>query len=108
MGEKLQENLYKLSIDAEIKKKLQTTLISQEDYQKLQNQFETQFISTNSDLKDIAKTLAKNHLLKGNTNLINTEIEIYRSITREDLQNAAKKYLNSNQRIIINYMPERK
>ncbi|ATL45556.1 pitrilysin family protein [Elizabethkingia sp. HX WHF] len=106
MGETTRESL-QAGIDAEIKK-LQTTLISQEDYQKLQNQFETQFISTNSDLKDIAKTLAKNHLLKGNTNLINTEIEIYRSITREDLQNAAKKYLNSNQRIIINYMPERK
>ncbi len=106
MGETTRESL-QAGIDAEVKK-LQTTLISQEDYQKLQNQFETQFISTNSDLKDIAKTLAKNHILKGNTNLINTEIEIYRSITREDLQNAAKKYLNSNQRIIINYMPERK
>lgn len=43
----------------------------------------------------------------GDTNLINKEIDIYRSLTRQDLQNAAKKYLNSNQRVIINYVPEK-
>lgn len=106
MGEVTRASLQS-DIDAEIKK-LQTTLISQEDYEKLQNQFETQFINENANLEDIAKTLAKNHILKGNTNLINTEIDIYRSVTREDIQKAAKKYLNSNQRVIINYMPERK
>jgi hypothetical protein len=40
-------------IDAEIKK-LQTTLISQEDYQKLQNRFETQFVNQNSSIQGIA------------------------------------------------------
>lgn len=94
-------------IDAEIKK-LQTTLISEEDYQKLQNQFENQFVNSNSSIQGIAASLATNHVLMGNTNLINKEIDIYRSITRQDLQNAAKKYLNSNQRIIINYVPEKK
>lgn len=94
-------------IDAEIKK-LQTTLISQEDYQKLQNRFETQFVNQNSSIQGIAGSLATNHVLLGNTNLINKEIDIYRSITREDLQNAAKKYLNPNQRVIINYIPEKK
>lgn len=94
-------------IDAEIKK-LQTTLISEEDYQKLQNQFENQFVNANSSIQGIAASLATNHVLMGNTNLINKELDIYRSITRQDLQNTAKKYLNSNQRIIINYVPEKK
>ncbi|MEG0760846.1 Predicted Zn-dependent peptidase [Chryseobacterium piscicola] len=94
-------------IDAEIKK-LQTTLISQEDYQKLQNKFENQFVNSNSSIQGIAASLATNHVLMGDTNLINKEIDIYRSITKQDLQNAAKKYLNSNQRVIINYVPEKK
>ena len=94
-------------IDSEIKK-LQTELISQEDYQKLQNQFENQFVNSNSSIQGIASSLATYNVLMGNTNLINKEIDIYRSITREDLKKAAEKYLNSNQRVIINYIPEKK
>jgi len=45
-------------------------------------------------------------MLLGDTNLINKEIEIYRSITREDIQNVAKKYLNKNQRLNLDYLPE--
>ena len=100
------KDVLKKDIDAEIKK-LQTDLISEEDYQKLQNQVENDFVNANSSVEGIANTLADSYLLKGNTNLINEEINIYRSITREDLRNAAKKYLNSNQRAIINYLPKK-
>ena len=99
------KDVLKKDIDAEIKK-LQTDLISEEDYQKLQNQVENNFVNANSSVEGIANTLADSYLLKGNTNLINEEINIYRSITREDLRNAARKYLNSNQRAIINYLPK--
>ena len=99
------KDVLKKDIDAEIKK-LQTDLISEEDYQKLQNQLENDFVNANSSVEGIANTLADSYLLKGNTNLINEEINIYRSITREDLRNAARKYLNSNQRAIINYLPK--
>ena len=100
------KDVLKKDIDAEIKK-LQTDLISEEDYQKLQNQLENDFVNANSSVEGIANTLADSYLLKGNTNLINEEINIYRSITREDLRNAARKYLNSNQRAIINYLPKK-
>ncbi len=100
------KDVLKKDIDAEIKK-LQTDLISEEDYQKLQNQVENDFVNANSSVEGIANTLADSYLLKGNTNLINEEINIYRSITREDLRNAAKKYLSSNQRAIINYLPKK-
>ena len=100
------KDVLKKDIDAEIKK-LQTDLISEEDYQKLQNQVENDFVNANSSVEGIANTLADSYLLKVNTNLINEEINIYRSITREDLRNAAKKYLNSNQRAIINYLPKK-
>lgn len=101
------EATLRADIDAEVKK-LQTNLISEDDFQKLQNQFENQFVNSNSSIQGIASSLATYHVLQGDANLINKEIEIYRKITREDIRDVAKKYLNSNQRVIINYLPEKK
>ncbi|WP_434979777.1 M16 family metallopeptidase [Daejeonia sp. YH14] len=106
MGSTPKEVLQK-DIDSEIQN-VQTDLISEEDYQKLQNQYENQFVNSNSSIQGIASSLATYHVLYGNTNLINKEIDIYRSVTREDIRNVAKKYLNPNQRVIINYLPEKK
>ena len=105
-GETSLEELLK-DIDVEIEK-LKTDLISEKDYQKLQNQFENQFVNSNSSVEGIANSLARYNVLYGDTNLINTEIYIYRSITREDIRDVAKKYLNSNQRLILEYLPESK
>jgi len=93
-------------IDEEILK-LQTELISEKTYQKLQNQFENQFVNSNSSVEGIANSLARYNVLYGDTNLINTEIEIYRSITREDIREVAKKYLNPNQRVTLEYLPKK-
>jgi len=106
MGSTSKDVLQK-DIDAEIVK-LQTNLISDEDYQKLQNIVENQFVNANSSIQGIASSLATYNVLYGDTNLINKQIDIYRSVTKEDLRNAAKKYLNPNQRVIINYLPEKK
>ena len=46
--------------------------------------------------------------MKDNTNLINTEIDIYRSITREEIMEVAKKYLKVNQRVELEYLPTQK
>lgn len=106
MGQTTKKTL-QTDIDTEIKK-LQTALITQEDYEMLQNMIENQFVNYNSSIEGITASLATNHVLRGDTNLINKAIDIYKSITRQDLQDAAKKYLNSNQRVIINYVPEKK
>ncbi|WP_370390160.1 M16 family metallopeptidase [uncultured Winogradskyella sp.] len=86
--------------------KLQNELISERDYEKLQNQFESQFVSSNSSVEGIANSLARYYMLYGDTNLINDQINIYRSITREDIRDVAKKYLNPNQRLILEYLPK--
>lgn len=88
--------------------KLQTELISEKDYQKLQNKFENQFVNSNSSIAGIANSLATYYMLYGNTNLINDEINIYKSITREEIRNIAKKYLNANQRLELKYLPKQK
>ena len=88
--------------------KIQTELISDNDYQKLQNKFENQFVNANSSVAGIASSLAEYSVYYKNTGLINSEIEIYRSITREEIQNVAKKYLNPNQRVELEYLPKEK
>ncbi len=104
LGETTLESLIK-EIDEEVLK-LQTELISENDHQKLLNQFENQFVNANATIEGIAGSLANYYLLYGDTNLINSEIDLYRSITREDIQNVAKKYLNSNQRLLLEYLPK--
>ena len=97
------EQLQKV-IDAEIVD-LQTNLISERDYQKLQNEFENNYVNSNSNLESLAENLATNYLLMGDINLINEEINIYRSITREEIRGVAKKYLQPNARLLLDYVP---
>ena len=87
--------------------KIQNELISERDYQKLKNQFENQYVSSNASISGIAENLATNYLLKGDVNLINSEIEIYRTITREEIRDVAKKYLSKNQRLELEYLPSK-
>jgi zinc protease len=103
MGTHTSEDLLK-AIDEEIVK-IQTDLISEKDYQKLLNQFETQYVNNNSNVEGIAENLAKYYLLYGDINLINTEIDLYHSITREEIREVAQKYLNPNQRLLLDYVP---
>ncbi|NHZ86231.1 MAG: insulinase family protein, partial [Planctomycetia bacterium] len=85
---------------------LQNNLISERDMQKLYNKFENNFINSNSSIAGIAHSLASYHVLYDDTNLINTEIDIYNSITREKIRAAAKKYLLPNKRLVLDYLPE--
>jgi predicted Zn-dependent peptidase len=93
-------------IDAEIVT-LQTELISEKELQKLQNKYENQYVNSNSSIDGIADNLATYYLLYGDVNLINTEIDLYRSITREEIRDIAKKYLNPNQRLVLDYVPSK-
>lgn len=92
------------NIDEEIEK-LQTQLISEKDLQKLQNIIENDYVNANSSIVGIAESLATFYTMhNGNTNLINTRIETYKSITREEIREVAKKYLNKNQRLVLEYL----
>ena len=88
--------------------KVQKDLIPEEDYQKVLNGIENSFVASKSGVENLAHALADAYMLGGDTNLINNELKIYQSISREDIRNVAKKYLNKNQRVIINYLPESK
>jgi len=85
--------------------RLQTELISEKDLQKLKNKYDNNYVNSNASVEGIAENLASYYLLYGDVNLINTEIEMYRSITREEIRDIAKKYLNPNQRLVLDYVP---
>lgn len=88
--------------------RLQNELISQRDFERLQNVFEKSYVDSNAGLEGLAENLATYYMLYGDVNLINNNIDIYRNITREEIKAVAKKYLNTNQRLILDYVPENK
>ena len=104
VGENTLQTLYD-NIDEEIEK-LKSDLISDREYEKLQNEFENSFISTNSSMSGIANSLASYYLLHDNVNLINERLNIYKSITKEEIRDVANKYLKKDSRAVIDYLPE--
>jgi predicted Zn-dependent peptidase len=95
--------MLKSTMDDEIKT-LQTELISDREFQKLQNSFETSYVQANSSVEGIAASLATYNMLQGDTNRINEQLDIYRTITKEDIMRVAKTYLNPNQRVELKYL----
>ena len=86
--------------------KVKNELIGEKEFEKLRNQIESAFISGVSTIAGIAENLADYHLMYGDANLINNEIDRYMAVTREDIQNVAKKYLNKGNRVVLYYLPK--
>ena len=92
-------------IDEEIEL-MQTDLISDKDFQKIQNIIENRFVSSNSTVAGIGNSLAHNYFFHDSTNHINTELDIYKSISKEEIREVAKRLLGKNQRLELKYLPE--
>jgi predicted Zn-dependent peptidase len=80
--------------------------ITDSDFQKIKNQIENDFYSKNSSMQGVASTLAEYYTFFKNTNLINTEIEKYQKITKEDIKRVANQYLVPSNRMVLYYLPE--
>ena len=88
--------------------KLQNELISETEFTKIRNQYENNYIGTNAKMLGVAENLADGYsFFNKNTNHINQELEEVRNVTREDIQNVVKKYLNPNQRVVLYYLPKK-
>ena len=77
-------------------------------FQKVKNKIETQFVSSNATMAGIAESLANYDVYFGDANLINTELARYQKVTRQDLLNVAKKYLNKDNRVVLHYVQKGK
>lgn len=94
-------------MDEEIQK-LQNELISEDEFTKIMNQFENNYVGKNARMLGVAENLADGYIFHNkNTNRVNEELEMIRSITRKDIQDVARKYLNKNQRVVLYYLPKK-
>lgn len=94
-----------MAMTAEIEK-LKNTMISDREIQMLQNQQENRFVAGFSSISSRAEYLANYHVYYGNADLINTELDRYMEITATDIQNAVKKYLREDNRVVLHYLPK--
>jgi zinc protease len=93
------------SMLAEIEK-VKASGITEEEYKKLQNQAESDFVSQNQKDIGVATNLATYYTFQGNANLINTELDRYKKVTRDDIKRVANKYMVKENRLVVYYLPK--
>ena len=87
---------------------LKLDLVGEREFQKVKNQITTDLVDSKATMAGIAESLANNEVYFGDANLINTELEKYNKVTREDVLKVAKKYLNKENRVVLHYLPKEK
>ncbi len=92
-------------IDKELSK-VKNELISDEELQKLKNSIESSYIYNFNSVIGIAENLANYHMYFGDANLINTELERYLKVSKEDIKRVANKYLVKENRVVLYYLPK--
>lgn len=93
------------SIDQELDL-IQRELITNEELEKVLNQYENELVSTNSTIAGIGENLAQNHTYGGSASLINNAFDKYKKVTREDIKRVANQYYSKNARIELYYLPK--
>ncbi|OFX24598.1 MAG: peptidase M16 [Bacteroidetes bacterium GWA2_31_9b] len=86
--------------------KVRNELITDSEFQKIQNQFENQIVNSNTSIQSRAYNLAINYTFYKNTNLINTEIDKYLAVTKEDIKRVANMYFRDDNRVVLYYLPK--
>jgi zinc protease len=85
--------------------KLITNGITDEEFQKVKNQVESDFVSDKKSVLSKCYALAKYYSYYRNPNLINTEIDKYNKVTKDDIIRVAKKYFSTDKRVVLTYVP---
>ena len=86
--------------------KVQKEPVTDQELKKLQNQIENQFVSQLSSVEGIAENLAVYETHFGDASLINTEINRYLAVTKEDIQRVANQYFSEKNRLVLFWLPK--
>ncbi len=81
-------------------------LITDKELEKIKNMVENDFVYNFNSMIGIAENLANYKMYLGDANLINTELERYMKVTKEDIQRVAKKYFVKENRVVLYYLPK--
>lgn len=82
--------------------------ISKAEIEKAKNKIETRYIYRKQSILYKADMLAHYKMFYNNPDIINTNFNNYKNISKEDIVNNTKKYLNSNNRVVLIYEPRNK
>jgi zinc protease len=78
--------------------------ITEDEFQKLRNMKESEFIQGLTSLDGKLRTLAYWSLFHGRTAMINEEYQKYMSVTRDDVKRVANQYLRPERKNVIQYV----
>ncbi|MDB5263592.1 MAG: insulinase family protein, partial [Adhaeribacter sp.] len=92
------------AVDTEIDRVKKEPLTDRE-FLKLRNQVESTLVRQYTTNLGIAEQLANFHLFYKDTNLINTELQNYLAVKKEDITRVANKYLTKETRVVLHYAP---
>jgi predicted Zn-dependent peptidase len=77
--------------------------VTEEEFEKARNQQEADFATAFGSMNSRAKNLARYHVFHGDAGLINTELDRYMKVKREDVQRVAKEYFKDDRTQILRY-----
>ena len=87
---------------------IQEGKIEEKEVVKIKNYFETMFISKRQTMNYLADSMSFLKLFFNDVSLINTDVLNYISIQKEEIIECARKYLNKENRVVLNYIPGKK
>lgn len=93
------------AMNAEIDKVI-NELVTEEEFQMAIAAKEFEVANSLISIPSKTNMLADSYTYFKDAGRINNVLENYSSLTREDLRNAAKKYLTKNNRVVLYYLPE--
>lgn len=79
--------------------------VTEAEFVKARNIAESRFISDKKGTYPTALALARAYAFFENTAMVNTEMQRFYSVRREDLQRVAKKYFGTPNRVVLTFIP---
>lgn len=94
----------KKALDEELAKVVKNG-VTQEELTKAKNIVEASSIMSNKNTLSKAMSIARYWAYYNEPEMINTEIDKYLNVTLDDIKRVAKKYLDTDKKVILTYMP---